>query len=117
MKLAVIRIKGDIGLNEDAKKTFRMLNLNKKFACSVLEDNPVNKGMIRKIKDFSTYGNVSEETLALLKKKEKEGQKCYNLHPPVGGFERKGTKKSFNAGGALGERGDKINDLIKRMLK
>jgi large subunit ribosomal protein L30 len=38
------------------------------------------------------------------------------LHPPRGGYERKGIKISFNLGGALGYRGDKINKLISKML-
>ena len=37
----------------------------------------------------------------------------FRLHPPRKGYE--GIKKSFNEGGALGYRGGKINDLIRRM--
>ena len=40
----------------------------------------------------------------------------FRLHPPVGGFERKGIKKPYSIGGALGYRKEKINDLIKKML-
>ncbi len=40
----------------------------------------------------------------------------FRLAPPKKGFERLGIKKSFNKGGALGYRGEKINDLIKRMI-
>lgn len=39
----------------------------------------------------------------------------FRLHPPRGGL--KGSKKrSFKEGGALGYRGEKINELIERML-
>lgn len=38
------------------------------------------------------------------------------MRPPSKGYGRKGIKKSFSAGGALGYRGEKINDLIERML-
>ena len=50
---------------------------------------------------------------------EVNGQKYHRtfyLNPPRKGFERKGIKVSFKAGGALGYRGEKINDLIQRML-
>ena len=37
----------------------------------------------------------------------------FRLHPPRKGYE--GIKRSFNEGGALGYRGEKINLLIRRM--
>ena len=40
----------------------------------------------------------------------------FRLHPPIGGFERKGIKKPYSIGGALGYRKEKINNLIKKML-
>jgi len=38
----------------------------------------------------------------------------FRLRPPKKGYE--GSKKSFRNGGALGYRGEEINDLIERML-
>jgi len=116
MKIAVIRISGRTRKNKEIEDTFKMLHLYKKFSCAIIEDCPSNLGMIKKLKDYVTYGPVSSEVLALLSKKGDKGEKSYRLHPPVGGFERKGTKKSFKEGGALGDRGEKINDLIKRMI-
>jgi len=40
----------------------------------------------------------------------------FRLHPPKGGFERGGIKQPFTKGGALGNRGDKIKELILKML-
>jgi len=40
----------------------------------------------------------------------------FRLNPPKGGFGNQGTKKPFSIGGALGYRGAKINDLLKRMI-
>ncbi len=49
--------------------------------------------------------------------REVEGLKpFFKLMPPRKGFERKGTKKHFSVGGALGYRKDKINELIQRMI-
>jgi large subunit ribosomal protein L30 len=42
-------------------------------------------------------------------------QPVFKLHPPSKGFKGK-IKKSYGAGGELGYRGEKINELIKRMV-
>ena len=122
----VIRISGEINKRQDHKDTLRMLHLVRKHNCVILSATPVNKGMIKKVKDFITWGEVTPETIKLLKEKRermiinKEGKKVaspvFTLHPPRGGYERKGTKVHFVAGGALGYRGEKINDLVKRMI-
>jgi len=41
-------------------------------------------------------------------------QPVFKLPPPSKGFKGK-TKKSYGAGGEAGYRGEKINELIKRM--
>jgi large subunit ribosomal protein L30 len=110
-KIAVILIRSIVGSNYSVKDTLRMLRLKKKNICVVLEKTPGNLGMVKKIKDLVTWVELNEEVLGLLK-----DQKTINLHPPRGGFERKGIKIPFKVGGALGYRGEKINDLIKRML-
>ncbi len=116
-KIAVILLRGTIKANGKVKETLKLLNLQKKNSCVILDDNPVNMGMVKKCKDYVTYGEISTETLEELKKKRgKEKQKHYALHPPIGGFERKGTKKSYSEKGSLGDRGEKINDLIKKMM-
>ncbi len=125
-KIAIIRIRGNVGLNQGIKETLKRLKLHKKNYCTVIENNVNNSGMIKKVKDYVTYGFINEETSKLLKEKRgektktKDGKavdkKFFRLHPPRKGFERKGIKVSFGLGGALGNRKEKINDLIKRML-
>ena len=39
----------------------------------------------------------------------------FRLHPPAKGFKGK-TKKAYGAGGETGYRGEKINELIERMI-
>ncbi len=39
----------------------------------------------------------------------------FRLHPPTKGYKGK-IKKSFNAGGEAGYRGEKIGELVKRMV-
>jgi len=115
MKLAVVRVRGSINLSGKIKDTLKFLGLNKKNSCVVVEDGPSVKGMLDKVKYFVTWGLVSDETVSLLEKRGKKN-KTYYLNPPKKGFGRKGVKMLFKLGGALGDRGDKINDLIVRML-
>jgi large subunit ribosomal protein L30 len=113
---AAVQIRGTVRVRKEIKDTLRMLNLQRKHACVVVPTTPVYRGMLHKCKDYITYGEVSKEILEALKKARKPNGKTFALHPPKGGFERKGIKKPFMQGGALGYRADKINDLIKRML-
>jgi len=113
-KIAIVRIKGPLQTVFSVKDTMKMLNLNKKFNCVVVEDSPAYRGMLKKVNHLVAWGEIDEETLKLLDKRKKG--KCFALNPPKGGFKRKGTKMPFRLGGAYGYRKEKINDLIKRML-
>ena len=121
-KIAVVLIRGLVGIRFDMRDTLKALNLNKKHTSAVVEDTPTVRGRLNKVKDFTTFGIINEETLKELQEKrgqkDSEGnlKKAFFLAPPKGGFERKGIKKAFTIGGALGERGDAINELIKKMM-
>lgn len=120
--LAAIRVRGILGVRKPVEDTMRMLRLYKKNHCVIMEDNPSNKGMLIKVKDFVTFGEINPETLKLLAQKRKKEAysssafKVFRLNPPKKGFGRKGIKHSFVQKGALGNRGEKINDLIQRMI-
>jgi large subunit ribosomal protein L30 len=123
-KLAVIRVRGLVRVNSKINATMAMMNLYRKNYCVLIDKK--NLGMIKKVKDYVTYGEIDSETEKLLiekkgeKTKDKEGKevmkKFFRLCPPRKGFGRKGIKFAFSQSGALGYRGTKINDLIKRML-
>lgn len=125
-KIAIVRIRGDINVKNPIIKTLKMLNLYKKNYCVVYDAKPSILGMVQKIKDYVTWGEVDQETLKLLKEKrgektkDKKGKEImkpyFRLNPPRKGFGRKGIKAPFTIGGALGNRKEKINDLIKRMV-
>lgn len=115
MKIAIIRIKGPIKVNREMNKTMYMLRLRRKNVCVVVEDTKQNLGMIKKIKDYVTYGEIDEETLKLLKEKRGIKNKVFfRLHPPRGGFKK--TTKLLWPKGILGNQGKEINKLIKKML-
>lgn len=122
--IAVIRIRGCIGVDGSISDTLEMLKLHKKNFCIIQKSTPSIMGMVKKAKDYITWGEVDEALLKELIEKRGElnpkdksrTKPFFRLHPPRKGYGRKGIKKPFNVGGALGYRGDKINDLIKRML-
>lgn len=112
--IAVIRIRGPVNVPKDVEDTLKMLHLHRNNFCSVHKDSPTLRGMLRKVKDYTTYGTIPAELVEKLKKTS--DKPYYRLHPPKGGFERKGTKKPFTIGGALGDRKDKMNILVEKML-
>jgi len=113
-ELVVIRIRGGFNMKTQVKDTLTDLRLHRVNYCVVLPDTPSNRGRLNKVKDYVTWGEVSDETkLSLQNKGDKP---FFRLHPPIGGHARKGIKKAFQVGGALGNRKDGINTLIKRML-
>lgn len=116
MKIAIVRVRGQLHIRHDIKTTLTTLKLNKKNTCVILEETPANKGMIQKAKNFVTYGPINEETQKKINAKY-PNEKTYHLSPPTKGFGRKGIKLPFHKGGALGDRGEKINDLLNRMIR
>ncbi len=114
-KIAVILVRGLQGANKEVVDSLKMLNIQRRNTCAVLKGSKSMLGMVNKLRKYVTYGEVSEEVIKLLK--EKKGvKKHYNLNSPKKGYGRKGIKYDFSHSGALGYRGEKINDLIKRMI-
>ncbi len=138
--LAVIRVRGLCKVERGVKDTMNLLRLYRKNFCVVVPNNEKYSGMVKKAKDYATWGEISDETFNLLvekrgeeykgkasgkkgndsgkfiKKGDKKIKKFFRLNMPKKGFGRKGIKFPFSKGGALGYRGGKINELIKRML-
>lgn len=114
MKVAIVRVRGDVRITHEVRRTFEQLNLRQKNHCVVVEDTPVIKGMIHALSSYVTFGPVTDATIAAMKKRL-DG-KVYRMNPPRKGYGRKGIKIAFSQGGALGNRGEKINDLVLRMV-
>ena len=154
MAYAVIRVRGQPDVSYDIEYTMGLLGVNRVHHCAIVPENASTKGMLQKVKDYTTYGEINAETLAQLirvrgrlsgdrmitdeylaansefktvddlakaiiendyRMKDVEAAKpVFRLHPPVKGYE--GNKRSYKNGGALGYRGEAINDLIARML-
>ncbi len=115
-KLAAVLIRNFIRARKDAEDTLQLLLLLKKHACVIVPKRPSYVGMLKKVSSYVTWGEIDKETEALLIEKRGKNKKFFSLSPPRGGFERNGIKKPFNMGGALGYRGNKMNDLLKKMI-
>ncbi|MBU1129384.1 MAG: uL30 family ribosomal protein [Nanoarchaeota archaeon] len=114
--ICIIRIAGQVGLNQDIKETLYRLRIRRKYACVVL-DKPTKEqlGMVKKVQDFVAYGEISKETFEkLVKARGKKGKEFFRLHPPRKGID---SKKHFGVQkGVLGNNKGKINELVERML-
>lgn len=154
--IAAVRIRGNVHVRREVEDTLRCLGIARKNHCTVVQDTKEYRGMIFKAKDYITWGEVDEKTVASLLKsrgrvagdkkltddyvkdnskysditsyaaalttgeakiKDVKGlRNFFRLSPPKKGFERKGIKKPFKLKGALGYRGDKIGELLARMI-
>ena len=81
-------------------------------------DNPLTDSLV---KDNTDYKNIGEFAKAIVSNdatvKHVPGLKrVFRLHPPRGTIGWGGIKRPFVLGGALGSRGDQIDDLVERMI-
>ncbi|MCK9292827.1 MAG: 50S ribosomal protein L30 [archaeon] len=150
---AILRVRGKIGVNYKIEHNLELLNLTRVNHCVLLKKSPELMGMLRKGKDYITWGEINKDILkSLLEKRgkvylednklvpfkekyskdvdkiitelldDKKTIKDYNikqvfrLKAPSKGYDRKGVKKTYVQGGALGNRGENINKLLKKMI-
>jgi len=61
--IAIVRIRGKVGLRKGIKGTLNMLKLYNKHTCVIVPNKPTYVGMIQKLKDYITWGEIDEKTL------------------------------------------------------
>jgi len=108
--IAVIRVRGKVNVEIKIEDALRGLRLYAKNNCVIIEETPSNMGTLKAVKDYVTWGNISDDMLKTLGKGKK-----FRLAPQVGGYKGRGMKHAFPKG-VLGKRAD-ISDTIKKMLK
>ncbi|MEM4662594.1 MAG: 50S ribosomal protein L30 [Candidatus Diapherotrites archaeon] len=82
----------------------------------LLSGKKIDKETLQKFK-VNSFLELSNKIISGEIEIKKLGLKMpIRARPPKKGYGRKGIKKSFSVGGALGYRGNKINDLISRMV-
>jgi large subunit ribosomal protein L30 len=123
--LVAVRIRGNLRQTEKEAFALRLLKLLRVHSCSVMDDTPSMRGLLAQTSHVVAWGELDhpfEETLKKKYRSQRPGKmhagsiRWLTLHPPRGGYERKGRKLPYTQGGAAGYRGREINDLIKRMI-
>ncbi|MFA5485160.1 MAG: hypothetical protein WC260_02870 [Candidatus Pacearchaeota archaeon] len=112
--IAVIRIAGQCKLGNKVINTFERLKLGKKYSCILIDEkDKIRMGMVNSIKNFVTFGEISENLIKELKEKRDKGKGVFFLHPPRGGL-KKSSKLAYPKG-ILGKNNE-IDKLLERML-
>ena len=131
--LAVVRVRGTVGVRRTISETLKRLNLKHVNNMVLLYGTRSNLGMVKKCNDFITYGEIDGElaekilqkkgmkiskedinAIATGKKVAKEVVRMpIRLHPPRHGYEN--TKQVYSRKGSLGYRGAEISKLLGRM--
>ena len=123
-KLAIVLVRNrTIGVRHDVVRSLDKLRLGRRQICAVFDDTPSIRGLMFKVKDLTTYGPISEDTLKLLNEKrgslkDREGKplNVFRMHPPRGGYGRKGIKVNYQDGGCLGLRREGMDAFLGKMM-
>lgn len=67
--IAVVRVRGGINVKQEVLDTLRMLGLTRVNHCVLLNETPAYSGMIKKVKDYVTWGEIKSEVLEKLLRK------------------------------------------------
>lgn len=75
--IAIVRVRGRVDVRSDIERTLHLLRLRRKHSCVVLRPDKSLIGMINKVKDFVTWGEIDKETFKelLLKRGRLVGDK------------------------------------------
>jgi|TARA_B100001971_G_C17996450_1_gene435003 large subunit ribosomal protein L30 len=60
--LAVVRLRGTVGVRRSVKDTMQMLRLNRTNHCILLKNTQSSLGMLAKVKDYVTWGEINHES-------------------------------------------------------
>ena len=64
MSYAIIRLRGKHDLRDSISDTLKMLHLTRQNHCVIVPQDPTYTGMLAVVKDFVTWGEIDDQTLA-----------------------------------------------------
>ena len=64
--LAVIRVRGVSDIFKEIKDTLQMLHLTRNCYATLIDNRPSHLGMLHKVHNYVTWGEISKESIALL---------------------------------------------------
>jgi len=62
-RIAIVRVRGNENIKKEVVDTFKMLRLYRKNSCVIIPNTPSYLGMLKKVKDYVTWGEIDKETL------------------------------------------------------
>lgn len=65
-RLAVIRVRGMARTSRDTEETLKMLRLTRVNYCALVNDSNSYAGMLQKVKDYVTWGEVDAEDVEMI---------------------------------------------------
>lgn len=64
MSYAVVRVRGSVNVKGEIKDSMKMLRLNRANHCVIIPETKTYSGMLQKVKDYVTWGEIKPEILA-----------------------------------------------------
>lgn len=71
-KLAVVRVRAHGDVRREVEDTLQFLRLTRPNHCTIIEDGPSQRGMLRKVKELVTWGPIKPNVLGELLRKRGE---------------------------------------------
>lgn len=91
-RVAVVRIRGECKLKQGVEDTFKFLRLYKKNNCIVIPNTASFIGMLQKVKEYVTWGEIDEKTFKELLQKR---GKLHGKKPLTEQYLKEKTKLDF----------------------
>ncbi|MDK2463610.1 MAG: 50S ribosomal protein L30 [Candidatus Korarchaeota archaeon] len=70
--IAVVRIRGRVDVRPEIRRTMEMLHVKRKFWATIVPATESYMGMLRVVKDYTTYGEIDKDTLVELLRRRGE---------------------------------------------
>lgn len=67
--IAIIRLRGNVNISHEREYTFKLMHLTRKNHSTLVKTTPSMIGSIRKIQDYSTWGEIDQPTIIQLLKR------------------------------------------------
>lgn len=62
--IAVVRVRGTVSAQKEARETLSLLHLDHTNHAILIDDRPSYKGMLQRVGNYVTWGEVSKETVS-----------------------------------------------------
>lgn len=66
---AIVKLRGSVGIKPEIKYTLQLLRLHRINHCAIVDENDYYRGMLKRVKDYVAWGEISEDMLELLLKR------------------------------------------------